>query len=164
MQLDLKKVADNWREGFKKHDIILNNETKKEIREEKNTNKINKWWNSLSKQEKEDAFISVRQLIYEGELKKQCSYRYLMHVIFGFEKEMYDIGIDYGYMDIHNHLFGGVELDKMSEAKKIVINNNGKKTQIDIQKNQNISIRLLDDDETINLTINNLRKTYDNTP
>ena len=87
-----------------------------------------------------------------------------MHVIFGFEKEMYDIGINYGYMEIHNHLYGGKELSKMSDAKKIVIDTKDKQQVIDVNNNQNLTLRLLDDDQTLNITINNLKKPYDNTP
>ena len=164
MQLDIKQVADNWREGFKKHDINLKNSSKKEERVEKNKNDIKKWWNKLSNKEREDAFLSVCQLMCQGELDLQGSYRYIMHVIFGFEKEMYDIGINYGYMEIHNHLYGGKELSKMSDAKKIVIDTKDKQHVIDVNNNQNLTLRLLDDDQTLNITINNLKKPYDNTP
>ena len=52
MHLDIKQVADNWREGFKKHDINLKNSSKKEERVEKNKNDIKKWWNKLSNKER----------------------------------------------------------------------------------------------------------------
>ena len=77
----------------------------------------------------------------QGELELQGSYRYIMHVIFGFEKEMYDIGINYGYMEIHNHLYGGKELSKMSDAKKIVIDTKDKQQVIDVSNNQNLTFK-----------------------
>ena len=38
---------------------------------------------------------------------------------------MYGVGMDCGYMDIHNLLFGGIELQKMTDAKKISIKKYG---------------------------------------
>jgi len=164
MQLDKKEVVDRWEKNFEKHYINLKNSLEKEEREEKDTNKIKQWWDKLSIKEKENAFISICQLMCKGELDVQGSYRYIMHVIFGFEREMYDIGIDYGYMEIHNHLYGGKELSKMTNAKQIVINNKDSKQVIDLTRNQNLTLRLLDDDQTLSITINNLSKPYDNTP
>jgi len=67
-------------------------------------------------------------------------------------------------MDLHNKIFGGTELEKMSSAKKIEIIKNKTKTEINLKNNQNISIKLLDDDNTISITINNLETTYNRNP
>lgn len=60
------------------------------------------WWSGLSEQEREDAFYAVVRRIYEGELKKQGSYRYILYEVFGFEPSMYIRGMDCGYMSLHN--------------------------------------------------------------
>ena len=60
------------------------------------------WWSSLSEQEREDAFYAVVKRIYEGDIKQQGSYRYVLYDVFGFDASMYVRGMDCGYMSIHN--------------------------------------------------------------
>lgn len=160
---DEKHVADRWREGFAGYDIDHKNKNKK-ITNRTDLKGADDWWDNLSLEEKENAFISVCKKIQEGDILKQNSYRKMLKYIFEFESNMYDIGIMCGYMEIHNKLFGGTELEKMSSAKKIEIIQNKNKTEIDLNNNQNISIKLLDDDNTISITINNLETTYDRNP
>ena len=51
----------------------------------------------------------------------------------------------------------------MTDAKKIVIKNQGNTEHIDITDYQKIFVKLKDDDSTIEIDIKNLPKTYDNT-
>lgn len=62
------------------------------------------WWNSLSQQEREDAFYAVCKRIYDGEIKEKGSYRYILYNIFGFDAGMYIRGMDCGFMCIHNSI------------------------------------------------------------
>lgn len=60
------------------------------------------WWNNLSYDDKLLAFYSVVKRIYEGDLKQQGSYRYVLYDVFGFGPDSYGIGMDCGYMELHN--------------------------------------------------------------
>lgn len=60
------------------------------------------WWSALSEREREDAFYAVVKRIYEGDIKQQGSYRYVLYDIFGFDASMYMRGMDCGYMSLHN--------------------------------------------------------------
>lgn len=62
------------------------------------------WWNSLSETEREDAFYAVVKRIYEGEITKQGSYRYILYQVFGFDMHMYARGMDCGFLELHNRI------------------------------------------------------------
>jgi hypothetical protein len=156
-------VAERWRQGFEGYDIDHKNKDKKTQTRE-NLNDAKKWWDKLSLEEKENAFINVCNKIQQGDILKQNSYRKILKYDFEFDPNMHDVGILCGYMDIHNKLFGGTELEKMSSAKKIEIHRNREKTEIKLKDNQNISIKLLDDDKTISITIHDLETTYNRNP
>jgi len=64
-------------------------------------------------------------------------------------------------MDLHNAIFGGIELNKMSQAKEITIKQDGIEHKAILEEHQNISIKLKDDDNKIEIIINNLPKTFD---
>ena len=119
--------------------------------------------NKLSEEDRERAFYAVCKRIHKSDIEKHGSYRYALYQIFGFDISMYGVGIDCGYIDIHNTIFGGIELNKMTDAKKIVIKNQGNTEHIDITDYQKIFVKLKDDDSTIEIDIKNLPKTYDNT-
>jgi len=160
---DEKHVAERWRTGFAGYDIDHKNKNKK-VKNRTDLKEADAWWNNLSLEEKENAFISVCKKLHQGDILNQNSYRKILKYIFEFESNMHDVGILCGYMDLHNKIFGGTELEKMSSAKKIEIIKNKVKTEIDLDSNQNISIKLLDDDNTISITINNLETTYNRNP
>lgn len=64
-----------------------------------------KYWNSLSKEDQLKAFCAVVRRIYEGELVKGGSYRYVLYEVFGFEPNAYAPAQMAGYLDIHNQLY-----------------------------------------------------------
>jgi hypothetical protein len=63
-----------------------------------------KWWNNLTKKEREDAFYAVVKRIVIGELKDRGTYRYVLYNVFGFDEAMYFSGMDCGYMNLHNSI------------------------------------------------------------
>lgn len=65
------------------------------------------WWNSLSEQERQDAFYAVCKRIHKGDIVDRGSYRYVIYNVFGFGPEMYVPGLDCGYMAIHNAICEG---------------------------------------------------------
>jgi hypothetical protein len=68
-------------------------------------NQANAYWESLTYDQKLFAFHSVCKRIHEGDIKKQGSYRYVLYDVFGFAPDAYMVGMDCGYMDIHNAIF-----------------------------------------------------------
>ena len=69
----------------------------------------NKFWNDLSYDDQLKAFYSVCKRIYEGDIKQRGSYRYVLYDVFNFEPDAYGIGMNCGYMAIHNAIFDGIE-------------------------------------------------------
>lgn len=62
------------------------------------------YWNNLSYDDKLKAFYSVTKRIYKGDIEDNGSYRHVLYGVFGFDTDSYIIGIDSGYMDIHNSI------------------------------------------------------------
>jgi len=60
------------------------------------------WWESLTYDDKLKAFYSVVKRIYDGDVKNQGSYRYVLYDVFGFEADAYALGMACGYMSLHN--------------------------------------------------------------
>ena len=62
----------------------------------------NAWWEALSYDDKLRAFYSVVKRINEGDVVQQGSYRYVLYEVFGFDADSYGIGMECGYMSLHN--------------------------------------------------------------
>ena len=62
------------------------------------------FWNSLNEEQRLQAFYSVASRIHQGELVDKQSYRGVLYSTFGFGTEAYTVGMDAGYMEIHNRL------------------------------------------------------------
>lgn len=62
------------------------------------------WWQSLSQEDRLRAFYSVVKRITKGELEDHGSYRYILYDVFGFGPEAYSIGMECGFLDLHNSI------------------------------------------------------------
>ena len=71
------------------------------------------FWNSLSYEDKCDAFQAVVSRIHKGELVEGRSYRGMLYDVFGFKEDMYARGMDCGYLDLHN------SIDILKDKKKL---------------------------------------------
>lgn len=71
------------------------------------------WWESLSKEDQMKAFYSVVSRIVKGELEDQGSYRYVLYDVFGFDGEAYLMGMNCGFMSLHNAI--PLDVERMSE-------------------------------------------------
>lgn len=60
------------------------------------------FWDSLSYEDRCNAFHAVVQRIHKGDIVDQGSYRWVLYDVFRFEADMYSRAMDCGYMDIHN--------------------------------------------------------------
>lgn len=68
-----------------------------------------KFWDSLSHDGQLKAFYSVCKRIYEGDVVKRGSYRYVLYDVFGFDESSYIVGMECRYMELHNLIGEGLE-------------------------------------------------------
>jgi hypothetical protein len=73
------------------------------------------FWNSLSYEDKCNAFHAVVSKLFEGEIKVKGSYRYVLYDIFKFGPDMYTRGMDCGFMALHNSIMSD---EQFNEANK----------------------------------------------
>ena len=116
------------------------------------------WWNSLTEREREDAFYSVCKRIYQGDIKDNGTYRWVLYDVFGFDAGMYSRGMDCGYMALHNALYDGEEHMKMKQVTRLeVIDETGrayvKYMKRDKDKWEKPNFQLQDDGQTLKIFI-----------
>lgn len=70
------------------------------------------FWNGLSYDDRLKAFYSVCKRIHKGDMEDRGSYRYVLYTVFGFGPDAYSIGMDCGYLDIHNSIYTDAEMYK----------------------------------------------------
>jgi len=63
------------------------------------------YWASLSEEDRLRAFYSVISRVVQGELKDRGSYRHVLYGVFGFGPESYSIGMQCGYLTLHNRIY-----------------------------------------------------------
>lgn len=83
------------------------NRLSKEMKEtaDKYEAECEEYWNNLSEEDRLKAFYSVCKRIHKGDIVDKGSYRYVIYDVFGFGYEAYSIGMECGYMDIHNSIW-----------------------------------------------------------
>lgn len=69
------------------------------------------FWNSLTYKQQGQAFYHVVKNIMQKE-KEGYSYRGMLYDVFNFEPDMYAIGMEAGYLDLHNILYKEFNGDK----------------------------------------------------
>jgi len=79
--------------------------------------KNDEWWNNLSYDERCDAFYAVVKRIYEGEVKVNGTYRYVLYNVFGFGPDMYMRGMDCGFMALHNSIMDEEQYNEIYKNK-----------------------------------------------
>lgn len=125
--------------------------------------RVDAWWDSLTEEEREDAFYAVVKRIYKAEVLDRGTYRYALYNIFGFDGGMYMRGMDCGYMNLHNILFDGQELQSMEKVTRLeVIDETGrayiKYMKDDEKKVQKPRFVLQDDDQTLKIFVDDWDK------
>lgn len=112
------------------------------------------WWNGLTEQEREDAFYAVVKRIHKAELQDRGSYRWALYDVFGFDPGMYVRGMDCGYMDIHNAIFDGEDLQVMKRVNRFeVIDEEGRTYVNHLNDSQRVQFHLQDDGKTLKVFI-----------
>lgn len=77
------------------------------------------FWDGLSYEDKLKAFYSVCKRIHKGDVVDRGSYRYVLYNTFGFDFDAYMIGMDCGYLDIHNYITTPEDEKSVSDQHKI---------------------------------------------
>ena len=83
-----------------------------------NKNDAENFWESLSYEDKLNAFYAVCSRIYKAEIEDHGSYRYALYSVFGFGMDAYGLGMECGYMDIHNSIVDEELRDIFAELTK----------------------------------------------
>lgn len=123
-----------------------------------NEERVDAWWDSLSQEEREDAFYSVVKRIYQGEVIERGTYRYVLYDVFGFDGGMYVPGMNCGFMHIHNCIFDATELSRMKHVNRFeVIDKTGRAYVKYLEKGEGIKYDLQDNDKTLKVFIDDLR-------
>ena len=76
-------------------------------------NEANTWWDSLSQDDQQLAFYSVVKRIYKGEIEDRGSYRHVLYNVFDFDSSAYVMGMDCGFLELHNSIYSQDELAKL---------------------------------------------------
>lgn len=80
--------------------------------------KCDEYWDALSYDDKLTAFYSVCKRIHQGDIRDQGTYRWVLYDVFGFDMDSYGIGMECGYMAIHNAIAEGNEYQKLLDENK----------------------------------------------
>ena len=62
------------------------------------------FWNSLDKSQQLEAFCAVIRRLYQGEIERNGTYRYVLYDIFGFGPEAYRKAQEAGFLALHNSI------------------------------------------------------------
>lgn len=62
------------------------------------------FWNGLTYEEQLKVFYAVVKRIHKAEIVDQGTYRYALYDVFEFDPAAYSVGMDCGYMDLHNRI------------------------------------------------------------
>jgi hypothetical protein len=73
---------------------------------------MREWWANLPEEDQQKAFYNVCRLIYQGDIKDNRSYRGVLYDTFGWGPEAYVLGMEAGYMEIHNLIGYGQDYQK----------------------------------------------------
>ena len=76
-----------------------------------------KWWEGLTQKEREDAFFAVMKRLVQGELRDQGTYRYVLYDVFGFGPGYYSMGMQCGFMELHNSIYTQQEMRELRDRE-----------------------------------------------
>jgi len=117
------------------------------------------WWNGLSEKEREDAFYAVVKRIYKAELQDKGTYRWALYDVFGFGPGMYRMGMDCGYMAIHNAIGDGEDYQAMRGVNRFeVIDDTGRAYTKYLKDDERVRYMLQDDNRTLKVFIDKVTK------
>ena len=74
------------------------------------------YWDKLSYEDKLKVFYSVVKRIHQAELVDRGSYRWALYDVFKFDMDAYGIGMECGYMELHNSIYTQEEIDELKKS------------------------------------------------
>jgi hypothetical protein len=80
-------------------------------------NDADSWWDKLSEDERQLAFYSVVKRLVKGELRDRGTYRYVLYDVFGFDASAYMMGMNCGYMELHNSIYTREEMRELRDRE-----------------------------------------------
>lgn len=135
-------------------------EKNKELREQKELavcdyeKENDSWWESLSVKEREDAFYAVIKRVCKAEIEDRRTYRGALYDVFDFGLDMWGVGMDCGYLNLHNTIFDGLEYEKMCGVNRFeVIDDKGRTYVKYLKDDESIKYSLQDDNKTLKVFI-----------
>jgi len=100
--------SDKWRES-----IQIQQEAEDKYEEE-----CDLYWDNISYDEKIKSFYSVCKRIRKGDIKDQGTYRYVLYDVFGFGPDAYAIGMQCGYMALHNCILPPEDVEELFRLRR----------------------------------------------
>jgi len=73
------------------------------------------YWDNLSYDDKLKAFYSVVKRIVKGDVEENLTYRGVLYEVFGFGIDAYVIGMEAGYLSLHNSI---IPKDQQAEYRE----------------------------------------------
>jgi hypothetical protein len=67
-------------------------------------------WNGLDQETQYKMFYSVVKRLVKGELQDNGSYRHVLYQVFGFDESSYFLGMQSGFMALHNAIYNKEDL------------------------------------------------------
>jgi hypothetical protein len=80
-------------------------------------NDADTWWDALSSEDRQLAFYSVVKRLVKGELRDRGTYRYVLYDVFGFDASSYMMGMNCGYMELHNSIYTREEMRELRDRE-----------------------------------------------
>jgi hypothetical protein len=74
-------------------------------------------WNSFSQEDQQRLFYSVIKRLVKGELRDHGTYRYILYDVFGFDSSSYFMGMNCGFMELHNSIYTQEEMRKLRDRE-----------------------------------------------
>jgi hypothetical protein len=78
---------------------------------------MDQWWDGLSQEDQMRAFYSVVKRLVKGEIEDRGSYRYILYDVFGFDAESYMLGMNCGFMALHNSIYTHQEMRELRDRE-----------------------------------------------
>lgn len=117
------------------------------------------FWNSLSYEDRCNAFHAVVNRIRVGELEQKGSYRYVLYQVFDFDMDMYTRGMECGYMTLHNVIGDGQDYQAMKRVTRLeVIDDVGRALVKYLKDDEKLRYELQDDNRTLKVFIDKVHK------